>query len=69
MAIETKAQTIKVSGVTDVVVTNQAIEEGTGDYIREIRVMGADPENPVLRLFIAGETAAAVKVTAPEFDF
>lgn len=69
MAITTKAQTVEVSGVTNVIVSNKAEDESDGDWVREIRVIGDDPENPVFILRLKGADANAIEVTAPEHDF
>lgn len=69
MAITTKAQTVEVSGVTKIVVSNRAEDPNDGDQVREIRVIGDDEENPVFILRVKGEDAEAIKVTAPEQDF
>ncbi len=69
MAITTKAQTVEVSGVTKIVVSNRAEDPNDGDQVREIRVIGDDPENPVFILRLKGADANAIEVTAPEHDF
>lgn len=70
MAITTKAQTVEVSGVTKIVVSNRAEDPNDGDQVREIRVIcGDDEEAPTFVLRVKGEDAESIKVTAPEQDF
>lgn len=70
MAITTKAQTVEVSGVTKIVVSNRAEDESDGDQVREIRVIcGEDDEVPAFILRVKGETVEAIKVSAPVQDF
>lgn len=72
MAIEVTNQTIRITEVTDVVMTTIEQDlaiDGTGSFVREIRVVGTATEgsNPpqifVLRLEAA--TGIALEITTP----
>jgi hypothetical protein len=68
MSITTLSQKIEVTGVEDVVVTDAETDTDTGDYVREIRVLGAD-QVPVFTLRIAADDREKINVTAPEQQF
>ena len=68
MSITTLSQTIEVTGVEDVVVTDAEIDPETGDHVREIRILGAD-QVPVFILRIAADDREKINVTAPEQQF
>lgn len=68
MTIATLNQTISISGVEDVVVTDAQLDGDTGDFVREIRIIGAD-EVPVFIVRIASNNRDKINVTAPEQQF
>lgn len=68
MTITTLYQTILVSDVEDVVVTDAELDTNTGEHIREIRIIGAD-EIPVFILRLAADDRQKINVTAPEQEF
>lgn len=68
MSIATLQQTISVDGVEDVIVTDAEVDTITGDYVREIRVVGAD-DVIVLTLRIAADERTKIAVSAPVQDF
>lgn len=65
MAIEIKSQTIELTEVTDVIVTERVAHVGSGDRIRELRFIGAN-DFVLMRLYIRGEDDDAIAITAPE---
>lgn len=69
MAISTLAQTLGVTGVERIIVTDIETDGDIGDKVREIRILrtlNGDDEVPVLIIRVSGETAAAIEITAPE---
>ena len=66
MTISTIAQTVAVTGVEEITVTQ--IEQVGGDYVREIRIEdGAGKVFFTLRLI--GETADKIRFTTPELNY
>jgi hypothetical protein len=68
MSITTLSQTIEVTDVQDVVVTDAETDTETGDFVREIRILGAD-QVPIFTLRIAADDREKINVTAPEQQF
>lgn len=68
MTVTTLNQTVSITGVEDVVVTDAQLDEDTGDFVREIRIIGAD-EVPVFIVRIAADDREKINVTAPEQQF
>ena len=68
MTVTTLNQTVSITGVEDVVVTDAQLDGGTGDFVREIRIIGA-AEVPVFIVRIAANNREKINVTAPEQQF
>lgn len=68
MTVTTLNQTVLITGVEDVVVTDAEVETETGDFVREIRIIGAG-NLPVFTLRIAADNRDKINVTAPEQAF
>lgn len=71
-AINTVAQTIEVTDVVDIEVTTAELDPDTGDYVREIRILG-EPNGanglPVFVLRMTSPVRENINVTAPEQQF
>ena len=70
MAIVTTQQTVEITDVTDVQVT-EIVEDGAG-FVRAIRIYGSpsgDNAPLILDLRIKADTSAALNVTTPVFEF
>lgn len=68
MTVTTLNQTVLITDVEDVVVTDAEVDQETGDHVREIRILG--PANvPVFTLRVASDDRAKINVTAPEQEF
>ena len=68
MPILTTYQTLLVDGVEDIVLTDAVIDPNSGDFVREIRVLGTG-EIPVLVLRVMADEKAKINLTAPVQDF
>lgn len=68
MTIKTLKQTILVEDVAEVIVTNAAQDEVSGDWVREIRILRADEEE-VFILRLATDEKDKIDVTAPVQQF
>jgi hypothetical protein len=68
MTITTLSQKIEVTDVEDVIVTDAETDTETGDYVREIRIIGTD-QVPIFTLRIAADDREKINVTAPEQQF
>ena len=68
MSITTLSQTIEVTGVEDIIVTDAETDTETGAFVREIRILGAD-QVPMFTLRIAADDREKINVTAPEQQF
>ncbi len=66
MSITTVNQTIKITEVADVLVTE--VEQDGGEYLRDIRILAAD-DAVVFTLRLSGDAADKIKFTTPELDF
>lgn len=73
-SIVTKAQTIEIDGVTDIIVTATTLDEDAGDYVRELRFFGipaAEGQSAplVFTLRIRHPQRDAIAITVPQQDF
>lgn len=61
------AETVRVSGVEDVHLTDP-VPDGAGGYIRSIQIIG--PGNvPILSVQVQGATEDAIAITTPNLTF
>lgn len=68
--LTTTNQTIEIAEVTNVVVT-EAIDDGEGGFVREIRIFGyqGDQFPAVLTARIKSANKAGIELTTPALDF
>ena len=67
--ITTTHQTVRVTGVTSVTVTEPEFDADLNAYVRELRVSVDEAAAPVFVLRIEGDTQQAIALTAPEQRF
>lgn len=70
--ITTLAHTVLVDDVENVIVSAAAVDPATGNFMREIRVIGKDSNNVEVvtySLWLSASAAEKINVTAPEHDF
>lgn len=70
MTISIERQTLRLTSVTDVQVSEIVAADG-GGFTRRVNIFGAggSQERPVLELIIEGATREDVAFTTPEIDF
>jgi hypothetical protein len=83
MPILTTAQAINISDVNSVVITEIAVDEETGDYVREIRIFGevehadkmpdinqtATPAPLLLSLRVSSQSRNKIHISVPASEF
>lgn len=67
--IQTRRQTVRVSGTTKVTVSARADSETAGQRLRAIRIHTDDPSEPALTIEIEGPDDAAIALPTPEGTF
>jgi voltage-gated potassium channel Kch len=73
MAIETRAQTLFVDGITSVSITDIQQDDDSGLYIREVRIFGTPtvggPAPQVLVLRLGAVQRTSIAIVSPESNF
>lgn len=70
--ITTLKQTIAITDVEDVIVTPAILDEDSGDYVREVRILVAGPGETTPEIFvlrISADTRPKLDITAPVQEF
>lgn len=72
MAIETTKQTVKITGIRDITVTD-TVDDGEGGYLRSIKVTAdtseaGDPAQ-VFELLIGSDVEGDLDITTPALTF
>lgn len=63
-----KNMTVVAPAVKDVLVTEIELDDDTGEYVREIRILGED-DALMFALQLRGEESDDIKFTTPELDY
>lgn len=66
-SIKRLAETVEVSGVESVVVSD-VVDDGAGGFVRAITVKGPD-DAPIFTLRVQGATEDALEITTPNLTF
>ncbi len=63
-----KNMTVVAPAVKDVLVTEIELDDDTGEYVREIRILG-EGDALMFALQLRGEEIADIQFTTPELDY